>query len=35
VTFTGLSPAKNYCFVVAAVYAIDRVATAQEVCTTR
>jgi len=35
VTFAGLSSLKNYCFVVGAVYAVDRVATATEVCTRR
>ncbi len=35
VTFTGLNPARNYCFIVGAVYAVDRVATADRVCTHR
>jgi hypothetical protein len=35
VTYGGLDPRANYCFVVAAVYAVDRVATAPRACTTR
>jgi hypothetical protein len=35
VTYSGLDRARNYCFVVGAVYAVDRVATAAEVCTRR
>ena len=35
VTFSGLERNRNYCFVVGAVYAVDRVATAAEVCTRR
>lgn len=35
VTFTGLSPTKNYCFVVGAVYAVNNVAAAPQVCTVR
>jgi hypothetical protein len=34
-TYTQLSPAKNYCFVVGAVYAVDTIALAPEVCTKR
>lgn len=35
VTYTGLDPRVNYCFVVAAVYAVDRVTTAPRTCTAR
>jgi serine/threonine protein kinase len=35
VTFVGLSPAKNYCFLVAAVYSSDHIAVADETCTKR
>jgi hypothetical protein len=35
VTYGGLERDRNYCFVVGAVYAVDRVATATEVCTRR
>jgi hypothetical protein len=35
VTYSGLDRTRNYCFVVGAVYAVDRVATASEVCTRR
>jgi serine/threonine-protein kinase PknK len=35
VTYSGLERDRNYCFVVGAVYAVDRVATAAEVCTRR
>jgi hypothetical protein len=35
VTYSGLDRDRNYCFVVGAVYAVDRVATAAEVCTRR
>jgi Fibronectin type III domain len=35
VTFGGLDPRADYCFVVAAVYAVDRVATAPRTCTAR
>jgi len=35
VTYSGLDRNRNYCFVVGAVYAVDRVATASEVCTRR
>ena len=34
-TYTQLSPKKNYCFVVGAVYAVDTVSLAAEVCTKR
>jgi hypothetical protein len=34
-TYSQLSPKKNYCFVVGAVYAVDAVALATEVCTKR
>jgi hypothetical protein len=35
VTYTQLNAAKNYCFVVGAVYAVDTVALAPEICTKR
>jgi hypothetical protein len=35
VTYNGLDRTRNYCFVVGAVYAVDRVATATEACTRR
>jgi serine/threonine-protein kinase PknK len=35
VTYSGLERDRNYCFVVGAVYAVDRVATATQVCTRR
>jgi Fibronectin type III domain len=35
VTFTGLSPTKNYCFLVAAVYSASHVAVADQTCTKR
>jgi hypothetical protein len=35
VTYTQLDRGKNYCFLVGAIYAYDRVATAAEVCTKR
>ena len=35
VTYSGLDRTRNYCFVVGAVYAVDRVATAAEICTRR
>jgi hypothetical protein len=34
-TFIGLSPSKNYCFLVAAVYSTSHVAVADEICTKR
>jgi serine/threonine-protein kinase PknK len=34
-TYTSLSAAKNYCFVVHAIYSADRVANAPELCTKR
>jgi hypothetical protein len=34
-TYSQLSPKKNYCFVVGAVYAVDAIALAAEVCTKR
>jgi len=35
VTFAGLSPTKNYCFLVAAVYSATHVAVADQTCTKR
>jgi len=35
VTFSGLSPSKNYCFLVAAVYSATHVAVADQTCTKR
>jgi hypothetical protein len=35
VTYSGLERDRNYCFVVGAVYAVDRVATANQICTRR
>jgi serine/threonine protein kinase len=35
VSFGGLSPTKNYCFLVAAVYSTSHVAVADETCTKR
>ncbi len=34
-TYTQLSPNKNYCFVVGAVYAVDSIALAPRICTNR
>jgi hypothetical protein len=35
VTFVGLSPTRNYCFLVAAVYSASHVAVADQTCTKR
>jgi serine/threonine protein kinase len=35
VTFVGLSPTRNYCFLVAAVYSTTHVAVAEQTCTRR
>ena len=35
VTFVGLSPTRNYCFLVAAVYSANHVAVADQTCTKR
>jgi hypothetical protein len=34
-TITGLDPAKNYCFTVSALYTVNQVAPAPDVCTSR